>query len=98
MSLDEYINKKYFCVNLPLYTCPNGQMLVNKVLKYESLTADLFKIFAELGIPFDGSLGVRAKSEHRRDRRPYQDILSNKQRMAIEAAFAEEIDMHDYTF
>lgn len=55
-------------------------------------------MFGQLGVPFEGSLGVRAKSEHRKDRRHYRDIYTEDQRRVIEKAFAEEIEMHGYAF
>ncbi len=98
ISLDEYIEKRNFCFNYPKYTDSNGLLLVDKVVKYESLMDELGDCFQELGIPFDSSLGVRAKSEHRKDRRPYQDVFSDKQSDIIERAFAKEIEIHGYVF
>lgn len=98
VSFDEYIRKRSFCINFPIYTDANGLVLVDKVVKYESLIDDLEIIFQGLGIPFEGSLGVRAKSEHRKDKRPYQDVISDTQREIIEKAFAREIEMHGYVF
>ncbi len=98
ISFDDYIAKGNFCFNFPLYTDSYGNVLVDKVIKYESLMDELGVVFQELGIPFEGSLGVRAKSEYRKDRRPYQDIFSDKQRQIIEKAFAKEIEMHGYVF
>ena len=97
-SLDDYIDNGNFCVNFPLYTDSKGHILVDKVLKYESLMEDLSGVFKKLGIPFDGSLGVRAKSEHRKDRTPYQKVFSDKQKKIIEKTFAKEIGMHGYYF
>ena len=98
ISFDEYIERRDFCINFPKYTDSNGHELVDKVVKYESLTQELGDIFQRLGIPFDGQLGVTAKSEHRKDRRPYQDVYTNKQRSMIESVFAKEIEMHNYIF
>ena len=98
ISLAEYIEKGKFCVNYPKYTDTNGLLLVDKVVKYESLMDELGNVFQELGIPFHGSLGVRAKSQHRKDRRPYQDVFSDKEKNVIEKAFAKEIEMHGYDF
>ncbi len=98
ISLDDYIDKGNFCINSSIYTDSNGHLLVDKVVKYESLTDELGVIFKKLGIPFDGTLGVRAKSEHRKDRRPYQHVFSNAQRDIIETAFSKEIAMHGYVF
>ena len=71
---------------------------MNKVIKYEFLMDELEHVFQELGIPLDGLLGVRAKSEYRTDRRPYQELFSIEQRDEIERAFAKEIEMHGYVF
>lgn len=98
ISFDDYIEKGDFCINFPKYTDCKGHLLVDKVVKYESLMDELGIVFQELGIPFDCSLGVRAKSEYRKDRRPYQNIFSSKQREIIEKQFAREIEMHGYVF
>ena len=98
IPLNDYIEKGDFCINFPQYTDSNGFILVDKVVRYESLMEELGIIFSKLGIPFYGSLGVRAKSEHRKDRRPYQDVFSDKQRAIIETAFKREIEMHGYVF
>lgn len=98
ISFDEYIEKGNFCINYPKYCDSRGLLLVNKVIKYEFLMDELGHVFQELGIPFDDSLGVRAKSEYRKDRRPYQELFSIEQRDKIERAFAKEIEMHGYVF
>lgn len=98
ISLDQYIEAGNFCRNFPKYTDPNGGLLVDTVVKYESLMDELGIVFKELGIPFDGSLGIKAKSQHRKDRRPYQEVFSDQQREVIKTAFAKEIEMHSYVF
>ena len=98
ISFDDYIKKGRFCIDFPIYTDYRGHLLVDKVVKYETLMDELESIFQELGIAFEGSLGVRAKSEYRKDKRPYQDVFSNQQREVIEKAFAKELEMHGYTF
>ncbi len=98
ISFEKYISTGNYCINFPKYTDSNGAILVDKVIKYENLVTELGLIFKQLGIPFSGSLGVRAKSEYRKDRRPYQDIYSEKQKKIIEKAFSREIEIHGYTF
>ena len=98
ISLEEYFEKRNFCINHPQYCDLGGRLMVNKVVKYESLMDELGSIFQELGVPFNGSLGIKAKSEHRKDRRPYQEVLSFKQRDIIEKEFAKEIEMHGYVY
>lgn len=98
MSFEQYIAAGQFCLNYPKYTDAAGTLLVDRVIRYESLMQELGEVFGQLGVPFEGSLGVRAKSEHRKDRRHYRDIYTEDQRRVIEKAFAEEIEMHGYAF
>jgi hypothetical protein len=98
ISLDEYIKQKNFCINYPLYTDTTGNILVDKVIKYESLIDELEQVFQELGIPFNGSLGINAKSEYRTDKRPYQNVFTMEQRGVIENVFSREIELHGYVF
>lgn len=99
LSFNEYIkNGNFCCLNYPIYCSPTGQLLVDKIIKYESLMDELGSVFHRLGIPFDGSLGIKAKSEHRRDQTPYQDLFSAEQCDIIAKAFAKEIKMHGYSF
>jgi hypothetical protein len=98
MTLDEYIERGLFCLNYPKYTDSSGTIMVDRVIKYEALTDELSEVFRRLGIPFAGTLGVRAKSEPRKDRRPYQQVFSDRQRKVIEKVFAKEIELHGYAF
>ena len=65
---------------------------------YENLLVEMGEVFAQLNIPFDGTLGIAAKSEYRADRRPYQEVLNDQQRRIIEKAFTKEIELHGYRF
>jgi hypothetical protein len=55
-------------------------------------------IFKSLGVPFDGSLGVNAKSEYRKDKRPYKDVLTVKQAEIIAKKFANELSLFGYEY
>jgi len=96
LSFDDYLAAGKFVLNFPIYADANDQMLVDKVVKYESLNDGLRQVFAQLGIPYDGTLGVWAKSEHRKDRGPYQNAYTAKQSGLIEKFYAKEIQMHGY--
>jgi hypothetical protein len=99
LSLDEYLARGRFPVNYFRYTDrPGENVIVDRILRYENLVAELGEIFSELKIPFDGSLGVAAKSEYRTDRRPYQQVFNDEQRRIVEKAFASEIELHGYRF
>lgn len=98
MTFEDYIKNEKFRINYPKYTDRAGNLLVDEVIKYESLPDDLTRIFDELGIPFNGSLAVRAKSEYRDCRRAYQESYSSDHADVIEKAFAKEIQMHGYSF
>jgi len=99
LSLDEYLARGRFPINYFRYTDRSGKkIIVNRILRYENLTAELSEVFAQLNIPFDGTLGVTAKSEYRSDRRPYQQVFNDGQRRVVEKAFAKEIELHGYRF
>lgn len=98
MSLDDYLNEGKFCLNYPKYTDLNGALMVDKVLRYENLIDELAEVFELVKVPFSGSLGVKAKSEHRLDRAPYQEVLNERQRQIISEAFFKEIAMHGYLY
>jgi hypothetical protein len=98
ISFDEYLAEGKFCLGYYMYTDRHGDVLVDRIVKYEDLINGLGAIFDRLGIPFDGSLGVTAKGEYRDDRRPYQMMYSDAQRRLIEKVFDAEIRMHGYRF
>jgi len=99
LSLDQYLARGRFPINYFRYTDRAGtKVIVDRVLRYENLLADLGEVFAQLNIPFDGALGVRANSEYRTDRRPYQHVFNDEQRRVVEKAFAKEIELHGYRF
>ena len=98
-SLDEYLARGRFPINYFRYTYRSGKkVIVDRVLHYENLLAELGEVFARLNIPFDGTLGITAKSDYRTDRRPYQEVFNDEQRRVVEKAFAKEIELHRYQF
>lgn len=99
LSLDEYLARGRFPLNYFRYTDRAGnKIIVDRILRYETLPAELSEVFSRLNIPFDGTLGVEAKSEYRVDRRPYQQVFNDDERRIVERAFAKEIALHDYRF
>jgi hypothetical protein len=99
LTLDEYLARRRFPINYFRYTDRSGKkIIVDRILRYENLLPELGEVFLQLKIPFDGTLGVQAKSEYRTDRRPYHEVLNDKQRRIVEKAFAKEIELHGYRF
>jgi hypothetical protein len=99
LSLDQYFKVGKFPLNFPRYTDRSGkEIIVDRVVRYENLTAELTEVFAQLKIPFAGTLGPKAKSEYRTDRTPYQLVFNEQQRQRIEQVFAREIELHGYRF
>jgi hypothetical protein len=99
LSLDEYLAKGRFPINHFRYTDRSGsRIIVDRIVRYENLINDLADVFSQVNVPFNGSLGVRAKSEYRTDRTPYQSVFNDAQRKIVEQAFAREIELHGYEF
>jgi hypothetical protein len=99
LSLDEYLARGRFPINYFRYTDRAGtKIIVDRVLRYENLMAELGEVFSQLDIAFDGTLGVAAKSEYRTDRRPYRQVFNDEQRRIVEKAFGKEIELHGYQF
>ncbi len=99
LSLNQYLARGRFPINYFRYTDRSGKkIIVDRVLRYETLIAELGEVFPQLNIPFAGTLGVTAKSEYRSDRRPYQHVFNDEQRRIVEKAFAKEIELFGYRF
>ncbi len=98
VTLQKYLCGDNFSLNYQLYTDWKGDLLVDRVLRYETLTEDLTILFKELSIPFNGTLEANAKSDHRLDRRHYRDVFTMKQRFFVERLFEKEIQMHGYRY
>jgi len=98
LTFDDYLDGSLFCTDFEKYADTAGRVMVDEVLRYESLMDELGRVFQDLGIPFTGDLGVRAKSEYRKDRRPYQDVYTERQKEFVARLFAREIAMFGYQF
>jgi hypothetical protein len=99
LSFDEYLERGNLPINYPRYMdAAAKQMMVDRIVRYENLDAELGEVFCRLGIPFAGALGVQAKADYRKDRTPYQSVFNDRQREVVEKAFAREIELHGYHF
>ena len=96
ITFEEYIHEGTFCLNYPQYTDYNGNVMVDYIAKYENLSDELSMIFDKLHIPFEGTLGVRAKGKTRKDKRPASAFFSGENEKFIpvlKKAFKKEIQI-----
>lgn len=94
-SFDEYLDRGRLPFNLYLYTDPvDGRMLVDEVVHYDRLNEDLSVLFKGLGVPFDGTLTVRAKSGFRSS--GDRERMTEEQAARIAEIFKREIELHGY--
>lgn len=100
LTFERYFQIQHFPIDFPIYTEPtdSGAIIVDEVLRYESLYDDLTRTFKRLGIPFSGDLGVYAKAGHKTDPRPYAQEYSPEQAELVRWEFSTEIGLHGYTF
>ena len=98
LTLEEFFQIARFPRYFAWYTDDDKKLMVDKVVKFENLSGDLGDVFEKLGIPFSGDLGVRAKSDFKKDRRSYKDIFTKEQADIIGNVFKDEISMHGYEF
>lgn len=99
LCLDEFLERDEIGINWFLYTDEREERpIVDRVLRYENLNSELQAVFEKIGIPWYGSLEVRAKGEYRLDRRHYQDVLTKKQAAQISEKFSKEINWHGYQY
>jgi len=86
-----------FPFNFPNYTHPRTRrLMVDRVLRYERLEADLPSLLRQLGVPAEGALQARAKSGLRVEANPAQGGLSPDRIRRIERIFRPEIELHGY--
>jgi hypothetical protein len=100
LTFEDYLRRNDFPLNHPKYTEPSDpqRIIVDRVLRYERLTEQLAEVFRQLGIPFDGSLGVNAKSDYRTDRRPYREVYTRAQAALVGRVLATERALLGYEF
>lgn len=96
LTLDTYLENGTLCHNATFYCDVDGNVIVDRILRYDRLSQELPALFAELDIPFDGL--PNAKGGIRKDRRSYQEVLDADQRTKIEKAFQAEINLLNWEF
>ncbi len=98
LTFEQYLKNGRFAFNFQRYTDVKGDLIVDRVIRYENLNAELQDMFSKLRIPFGEGLSVRAKSGYRKNRASCREFYSKEQRRVIEKLFEREIQMHGYKF
>lgn len=99
LSFDQYLAAGEVGSAWKLYTDDDDEtLLVDRVLRYESLNEGLSDTFAQLGIPFSGDLGVHAKRGSARQGHDYRRHYSEAQRQRIAELCDWEIRHLGYRF
>jgi len=98
LKWERYIARKRFPVDWKMYCDPTGELIVDRVLRYDRLNEHLGEVCRQLGIPWEGALTVHAKSEYRKNRKHYSTYYTPEQRQIVADAFAREIALFGWTF
>lgn len=99
MSFDQFLSSHHsLCSDFDRYCGPDGKILVDSILRYESLLDDFSEICEKLRIPFDGDLGFNINSQFRTDRRSYRDVYTDSQIQVVATVYKREIDLLGYEF
>jgi hypothetical protein len=98
MTLDYYLNNERHCHNFPIYTDDNDNVIVDRVIAFESLNEGLGEVFDKLSVPYSGRLEEKAKSNYRTDAMSYRDLFDDTQRAIIENEFEKELKLRGYKF
>lgn len=91
LTWKDFVAKGDFPLDHEKYTDAKGNLLVDRILKYENLADELAAVASELGFPFD-TLRTRAKSGFRETVE-----VDDEDRAAIYAAFAPSLVHTGYT-
>jgi hypothetical protein len=75
----------------------DGEIAVDAVYRYEDIGTELDRLVQRIGLPGDLRL-PDAKRGARRDRRPYQEFYSDRERDLVARACAREISEFGYSF
>lgn len=75
----------------------DGEVVVDRILRYEKLSEELNAITGHLGLPEPIQL-PRAKGNFRKDKRHYREIMGEESCRSLAEVYAREIALLDYSF
>lgn len=99
LKIDDFFKRGLYtgALNYPYYTDQAGQIIVNRVVRYERLREDLAEVFDILQVPFSGDLGVREKANYRDHWQSVTEVLNDRQIDLVARAYQKEIEMWNYS-
>ena len=80
------------------YDRKNDDYIVDEIIRYENLTAELGAVFERLNIPFSDGLTTKEKTDYRKVKRPYETYYNKESKAIVDRAFKFEIDTLNYKF
>lgn len=92
--LDNVVRRGQYA-NWGIYTNRHGKPMVDVLIRFENLKAELDALLARLKLPPAAEL-PRAKTNFRTDRRPAAEVLSDEHKRIIQVACAPEFEYFGY--
>lgn len=99
LSFEEFLRQKDIISHLTNYSTYTiaDKLVVDKVCSYENLPQEMEWVAKKIGLPETPVL-PHAKGGVRKDKRPYQEVIGEKERIQIQTICQKEIDLLGYTF
>ena len=82
--------------NYSIYSI-GGKIAVDYVARYEDLENEIEEIRKKIGLP-EKLILPKAKGGYRKDRRPYQEVIGEKEKMYVSRICRKEIELLGYEF
>lgn len=99
LSVDDFFGRGLYkkALNTKYYTDRSGNVILDRIIKYEELDSELRKIFRRLGVPFPNGLNANEKANYRKGQfETYQDVFSNDQIGLITEFYHQEFSLWGY--
>ncbi len=83
-SWDDYVRKGHFPMDYGMYTSEEGELLVDRIYRYEELDGMLAELAERFGWPYE-PLGVREKTGFRGEAPTVGDVTERQRQIIFEA-------------
>jgi hypothetical protein len=75
----------------------DGEVVVDRLCRYENLAGELIELEQILNLPTAIEL-PHAKADSRKDKRPYQEYYSERDKVLVQEVFSRELELLGYQF